>query len=123
MAGSFQPNSDMDRIYMTKIKGGKGLRSIRTLYESRIISLWQHLLRNANRNEILGYVSGCEQVYIIRVGTELLINNDITQTPDPKPRSLSTSEVYKSKSKGAGAAVHKQENAGWYYRKLQQQNI
>ena len=117
MAGSFQPNSDMDRIYMTKIKGGKGLRSIRTLYESRIISLWQHLLRNANRNEILGYVSGCEQAYIIRVGIELLINNDITQTPDPKPKSLSTSEVYKSKSKGTGAAVHKQENAGMILQK------
>ena len=89
MTGSFHPNSDVDRIYMSRVRGGRGLRSIRTLYESTIISLRQHLLANANRNEILGYVSECEQAYIIRVGNELLINNDITETPDAKPKSLS----------------------------------
>ena len=75
MTGSFQPNSDVDRIYMRWVKGGRGIRGIRTLYESRIFSLQQHLLRNANRNEILGYVSECEQACIIRVINELLINN------------------------------------------------
>ena len=39
MRGSFQPNSDGDNIYMSKAKGGRGLRSIRNLYESKIISL------------------------------------------------------------------------------------
>ena len=75
----------MDRIYLSRVTGGRGLRSIRTLYESRIISFQQHL-RNANRNEILGYISEFEQAYIIRVGKELLINNDIT---DVEPKSLS----------------------------------
>ena len=89
MTGSFHPNSDMGRIYMARVKGGRGLRSIRTLFESRIISLQQHLLKNASRSEILGYVSECEQAYIVRVGNELLINNDITETADAKPKSLS----------------------------------
>ena len=84
MAGSFHPNSYVDRIHMSRVKGGRELRSIRTLYESRIVSLRQHLLRNANRNEILGYVSEFEQAYIFRVGNELLINNDIIETPDSK---------------------------------------
>ena len=66
MTRSFHPNSDVDRIYMSRAKGGRGLRSIRTLYESRIISLRQHLLRNANRNDILGYVRECEQAYIMQ---------------------------------------------------------
>ena len=88
MAGSFHPNSNVDRLYMTRVNGGRGLRNIRTLYESRIISLRKHLLRNANRNEILGYVSDCEQAYIVRVGNELLINNDITETRDTKPKSI-----------------------------------
>ena len=52
-------------------------------------SLRQHLLRNANKNEILGYVSEYEHAYIIRVGNEFLINNDITETLDAKPKSLS----------------------------------
>ena len=65
---------------MSRVKGGRGLRTIRTLYESRIISLRHYLLRNTDRNEILGYVSECEQAYVTRVGNELLINNDITET-------------------------------------------
>ena len=88
MTGSFHSNSDVDRRYMSRVKGGRGLRIIRTLYESRIISFWQHLLRNANRNEILGYVRECEQAYIIRVGNDLLVNNDISETPDVKQKSL-----------------------------------
>ena len=47
------------------------------------------MLRNANRNEILGYVRECEQAHIIRVGNELLVTNDITETPDAGPKSLS----------------------------------
>ena len=50
ITGSFDLNSDVDRIYMSIVKGGRGLRSIRTLYQSRIISLRQHLLKNANRS-------------------------------------------------------------------------
>ena len=41
-ARSFHPNSDVDIIHMSRAKRGRGLRSIRTLYESRIISLRQH---------------------------------------------------------------------------------
>ena len=78
MRGSFHLNRDMDRIHMSRVKGDRGLRSIRTLYESSIISLQQYLLKNANRNEILGYVMECKQAYIIRVGNRLLTINDIT---------------------------------------------
>ena len=67
MTGSFHPNSEMDRIYMSRLKGGMGLRTIRTLYESRIISLRQQLMRNTNRNELFRYVSKCEQAHIMRV--------------------------------------------------------
>ena len=47
------------------------------------------MLRNANRNEILGYISKCKQAHIIRVDNGLPINNVITETPDAKPKSLS----------------------------------
>ena len=39
MTGSFHSNSDVGRVCMSRVKGGIGLRSIRTLYKSRIISL------------------------------------------------------------------------------------
>ena len=86
MTDSFHRKSDVGTIYMSNVKEGRGLRSIVTLYESKIISLRQHLLRNANRNELLGYVRECEQAYISRVGNERLVNNDIAETPDAKPK-------------------------------------
>ena len=119
MTGSFHLNSDVDRIYMSRVRGGRGLRSIRTLYESTIISLRQHLLTNANRNEILGYVSECEQAYIIRVGNELLINNDITETPDARPKSISR-KYTKAKAKEHEEQYINKKMHGYYYRKLQQ---
>ena len=119
MTGSFHPNSDVDRIYMTKVKGGKGRGSIRTLYESRIISLRQHLLKKANRNEILGYVSECKQAYIIRVGNSLLINNDIIETPDAKPKSISRKYTKAEAKKHEKQYINK-KMYGYYYRKLQQ---
>ena len=119
MKGSFHHNSDVDRIYMSRVKGGRGLRSIRTLYESRIISFRQHLLRNTNRNEILGYVRECEQAYIIRVGNELLVNNDISETLDAKPKTLSR-KYTKAKAKKHEQQYIKKKMHGYYYRKLQQ---
>ena len=118
MRGSFHPNSDVDRIYMSRVKGGRDLRSIRTLYESRIISLQQHLLRNANRNEMLGYVSECEQAYISGVGNELLTNNDITETLDNKPKSLNR-KYANAKTKEYKQQYINNKMHGYYCRKLQ----
>ena len=121
MTGSFHPNSHVDRIYLSRVKGGRGLRSIRTLYKSKIISRRQHVLRNANRNDILGYVRECEQAYIIRVGNELLVNNGITETPDTKPKSL-TKKYKKVKAKKYEQQHIKKKMHGYCYRKLQQNN-
>ena len=121
MTGSFHPSSDVDRIYMTRVKGGGGLSSIKTLYESRIISLQQRLLRNTNRNEILGCVSECEEAYTIRVGNELLINNGITETLDGNPKSLSR-KYTKAKAKEHEQQYTNKKMYRCYYRKLQQNN-
>ena len=115
------PNSDMNRIYVSRVKGGRGLRSIRTLYESRIIPLWQLLLRNANRNEILGYVSECEQAHVIRVGNEIVINNDITETPSTKAKSLGRKYINAKKRKHKQQYINKKMHR-YYYRKLQWDN-
>ena len=79
------------------------------------------MLRNANRNEILGYVNEREQAYIIRLGNELLINNDITETPDAKPKSLSR-KYTKAKAKEHEQQYTNKKMHRCYYRKLQQNN-
>ena len=43
MTGSFHPNGDIDRLYISRKKGGRGLKEIRTMYESRLVAIKQHL--------------------------------------------------------------------------------
>ena len=56
MSGSFHPNSDADRLYFCRRDGGRGIRAIRTMYESRIISIRQHLRNVKDKSEIHEYV-------------------------------------------------------------------
>ena len=42
MTGNFHPNGDIDRPYMPRSEGGRGLKSIVRMYESRIVSVVQH---------------------------------------------------------------------------------
>ena len=53
MSGSFHPNSDADRLYFCRKDGGRGIRAIRTMYKSRIISIRQHLRNIKDKSEIM----------------------------------------------------------------------
>ena len=56
VTGNFHPNGNVDRLYIGRNIGGRGLRSCQRLFESRIIALKQHLHRNKERNQILNFV-------------------------------------------------------------------
>ena len=43
MNGSSHPNSDIDRLYIPQCQGGRGLNSVKSLFECRIVSLYNHL--------------------------------------------------------------------------------
>ena len=86
MNSSFHPNSDVDRLYIPRYQGGRGLKSVQTLYECRIASLYSHLEVHKDRNAVMNYIYQQEIDHSIRVGRELMSNNNITITPDEKPR-------------------------------------
>ena len=46
LTGNFHPNSDVDKLYMSQASGGRGSTLIKTLFESRIVSISQHLKLN-----------------------------------------------------------------------------
>ena len=71
MLGSFVPNSDTDRLYFSGKDGGRGIRAIRTMYKSRIISICQHLWNIKGKSETHEYVYESEDNNIVRVGYEL----------------------------------------------------
>ena len=72
MTGSFHQNSDIDRLYLPRKMGGRGLKSIKLAYECHIISIRQHLLNGTHRNHYLKCIVEHEQYKIMRVGKELL---------------------------------------------------
>ena len=89
LSGSFHPNSDTDKLYMSRSKGGRGLKSIKTLFESRIISIYQHLKLNSERNHILEYVNESEKESIIIAAEDLLRNAKIEIEIREKLKTLS----------------------------------
>ena len=83
MPDSFHPNSDADRLYFHRKDGGRGIRAIRTMYKSRIISIRQHLRNIKDQSEIHEYIYESEDNNIIRVRYE--IEDNINE----KPRTIS----------------------------------
>ena len=53
MTGNFHRNSDIDQLFLQRKNRGRGLKSIKIAYETRIISARQHLIRSNNNNKYL----------------------------------------------------------------------
>ena len=87
MTDNFHPYSDRDKLYISRTKGWRELKEIKTMHESRLIAIRQHLLIKNSGNNIMKYAIECKQSSIIRVRNELLTNKNITENPDEKPLS------------------------------------
>ena len=110
MSHSFHPNSDTDRLYFCRKDGVRGIRAIRTMYESRIISICQHLRNIKGKSEIHEYIYESEDNNIVRVGYEPLQRNEIEDNINEKPRTISkmfsTEEQNLKRKKYSNKKVH-----------------
>ena len=70
--GSFHVNSDIDRLYTERDKGGRGLNSIADVYIARIISISSHLIKKSPTNKYLNLILNHEQPTLVRPANELL---------------------------------------------------
>ena len=117
MNGSFHPNSDVDRLYISRKKGGGGLKSIQTTYENRIVSLRQHLELNKDRNPVMTYVYQHEQSNSMRAGEELLNKYNTVDNTNDTPKVCSK----KFNNEDQAAKLQRYENKamhGYIHRKL-----
>ena len=91
MTGNFHINSDIDRLYLNRKNGGRGLKSIKTTFECRIISIERRLQLSRNRNKYLSKVIEHENDQLIRVAGELLVGTHINEetTDESTPRQMS----------------------------------
>ena len=86
MNGSFYPNSDIDRLYIPRYQGGRGLKSVISLFECRIVALCNHLQTHKNRNEYVNYVYQQEESQSARVGNELINKYNVVTIPTDVPK-------------------------------------
>ena len=89
MTGNFHPNSNTDKLYVDKKSGGTGLRSIKIVFEGRLVTLHQHLTYSKSRNEIMHYVRESETDNILRV---LRVANDLINSQIWKTKKNTTSK-------------------------------
>ena len=107
MRGSFHQASNVNRLYSRRKQGGRGLKSIEDLYETRTISLAEHISAAAGSNELLNLVRYHEENGIVRLGKEFKQRiTDITQSSNVVER---TKQIYKN--------VWKEKDAHGYHQK------
>ena len=85
-SGSFHRNSDVDRLYTERSKGGRGLNSLVDTFIARIVSISQHLKEHASSNQFLAAVLKHEEKSLIRVanGLSSCFEIDPNETDSPK---------------------------------------
>ena len=88
MTGNFHPNGDVDRLYIPRSEGGRGLKSIVRMYESRIVSVAQHLELNKSHNTILQFAAEQEQNDIVQLKEKLLGNHKVEWEDNTTPKDL-----------------------------------
>ena len=70
--GNLHMRSDINRIYVPRKQGGRGLASIEDTFTSRIVALANHIEAAATSNPFLEKVKEHEQNIIIRLRDQLL---------------------------------------------------
>ena len=95
VTGSLHPNSDVDKLYINRKEGRRGLKLVQILFESRVVALRQHLTQIASRSSILKLMYESEQKNILRIGSELLINSNLEDDFEERPKIISQKLIQK----------------------------
>ena len=73
MSRNFHPNGDIDKLYLSRGQGGRGIKMIVRMFESRIISIAQYIKKRNSENSILDFVYQQEQQETIRLSQQYSI--------------------------------------------------
>ena len=119
--GNFHRNSSVDRLYMLRPDGGRGLNSIHDIYVTRMIALHKHLQEAAVKNRYIELVLSHEQNGLIRVANAFMEalgitgNNDNISAETKNTIKKQHKEAYEEKSQHG--YIHRQQTASEGYNK------
>ena len=81
---NFHRNSNVDRLYTTRDKGGRGLSSIYDVYVMRLISLCDHLRVTSEKHKILKAVLEHEKEGLVNAADKLCTALGLPERPSPE---------------------------------------
>ena len=116
LSGSFHRNSDIDRLYTYRDKGGRGLNSLADLFISRIISISQHVTQHSNSNILLSAVRNHEEESIIRISNELINSFSISMNDENATPKQIAYKVKQALKENHRLAWIKKPQHGYLYR-------
>ena len=66
-AGNLHPNGDAHKPYLPRSQGGRGLKMVVRMFQSRVIAVTKYLTINSNRSNTIKFVYEQEQQNIIPI--------------------------------------------------------
>jgi Reverse transcriptase (RNA-dependent DNA polymerase) len=93
MSGSFHRNGDVDRLYVCRKEGGRGLKSVYDAYICRMISVADHINDAAKTNPLLDRVREHENGRMLLASSLLRDALNITQQAEPERLSSRVAEA------------------------------
>ena len=110
MARNFHPDGDIDKLYLPRGQGGRGIKMIAGMFESRIIYENEHMKMNKSENNILDFVYQQEQQEILRLSQQLLdlyhIEYDITTIPRVLSKLFVKADLSAQKERHTSKVMH-----------------
>ena len=85
--GNFHQNGNVDKLYIPRSQGGRGIKMIARMFESRITTIGQYLTIKSNYSNVMKFVCEQEQQNIIQLRLQhkplesCNIQHDVTSTP------------------------------------------
>lgn len=90
MLGAFHRNSDIDRLYVDRKRGGRGMISILDAYITRLVSLSDHIMQYGKYNPLIAKVRTHEEKMLLKTAESIrhCLNIPPYSTSDPATRSV-----------------------------------
>ena len=70
MTGNFHRKSNVNRLYVKRMEGGRGLKKFEDYFKTRMVAIRRHLIRDRKRNHLLKNVMEHEKDRIMRIGEQ-----------------------------------------------------
>ena len=70
MTGNFQWKSDVNRLYVKRMEGGRGLKKFEDCFKTRMVAIRRHLIRDRKQNHLLENVMEHEKDRTMRIGEQ-----------------------------------------------------